>query len=87
MNEKCFGRVREIFKENTWDFLKKKKKLSFILFNLFLMRPKFVICPLNKEVLLISLLLKKYLKNCLNKLSKIIKKIIKKLLWPPKTLT
>ena len=49
-----------------------KKKLSFILFNLFLMRPKFVICPLNKEVLLISLLLKKYLKNCLNKLSKII---------------
>ena len=64
-----------------------KKKKTFILFNLFLMRPKFVICPLNKEVLLISLLLKKYLKNCLNKLSKIIKKIIKKLLWPPKTLT
>ena len=43
------------------------------------MRPKFVICPLNKEVLLISLILKKYLKNCLNKLSKIIKKIIKKI--------
>ena len=52
---------------------------EFILFNLFLMRPKFVICPLNKEVLLISLLLKKFLKNCLNKLSKIIKKIIKKI--------
>ena len=69
-SEKFLKKIHEIFF---------KKKLSFILFNLFLMRPKFVICPLNKEVLLISLLLKKYLKNCLNKLSKIIKKIIKKI--------